>query len=79
MRIFVTVEAVLKSKVGLSRTQMAPAAFFDRFFDSRRVADMAASARNCSVPASGSFYVIHRTAMALHTVFFFRGGICLGG
>ena len=77
MRILVTVEAVLKFKVGLPCTQVAPAAFLDRFLDCRRVADMAASTRNCSVPASGSFYVIHRTAMTLHAVFFFRRSICL--
>ncbi len=79
MWILVAVEAVLKFKMGLPCTQVAPAAFLDRFLDRRRVAYMAASTRNCSVPASGSFYVIHRTAMALHTVFFFRRGICLGG
>lgn len=78
MRILVTVAAVFKFKVDLPRTQVAPAAFLDRFHDRRRVADMAASTRNCSVPASGSFYVIHRTAMTLHTVFFFRRIICPG-
>jgi len=72
MRIFVTVEAVLKFKVDLPRTEVAPAAFLNRLHDRRRMADMAASTRNCSVPASGSFYVIHRTAMTLDTVFFFR-------
>ena len=77
MRILVTAQAVLKFKVGLPRSQVAPAAFLDRFLDLRRVTDMAASTRNCPVRPSGSFYVIHRTAMTLYTLFFFRRRICL--
>jgi hypothetical protein len=77
MRVLVTLEAVVKFKVGLPRTKVTSAAFLDRFFYCRRVADMAASAGNCSVPPSGSFYVIHRPAMTFHTVFFFRRSICL--
>ena len=72
MRVPVTVEAILKFKVGLPRTEVAPAAFFDRFLDRRRVADMAASAGNCSMPSSGSFYVIYRLAVTVYA-FIFRG------
>lgn len=70
-----TAETVFKFKVGLPGTQMTPAAFLNRFFDRRRVADMAASAGNCSVSPAGSLYVIYRTAMTFYTVFFFRRGI----
>lgn len=75
MRILVTVETVFKFKVGLPSAQMTPAAFLNWFLDRRRVADMAASTGNCSVPPSRSFYIIHRTAMTLHAVFFFRRSI----
>ena len=71
MRVPVTVEAILKFKVGLPRAEVAPVAFFDRFLDRWRVTDMAASAGNCSMSSSGSFYVIYYTAMTLDTVFFF--------
>ena len=72
MRILVAVETVLKFKVGLPRTQMTPAAFFDRFLDRRGVADMTASTGNCPVPASGSFDVIYRLAVTVYA-FIFRG------
>jgi len=78
MRVLVASEAALKFKVDLPRAQVAPAAFLDRLLDSRRVADMAAYARNCPVPASGSFYVIHHPGMTLYTVFFIVRSFCLG-
>jgi len=78
MGVLVTVEAALKFKVDLPRAKVAPAAFFYRFFDRRRMADMAAYTWNCPVPPSGSFYVIRRAGMTLYTVFFFWRRPCLG-
>jgi hypothetical protein len=78
MRVLVASEAALKFKVYLPRAQVALAAFLDRLLYLRRVADMAAHARNRPVPPSGSFYVIYHTGMTLYTVFFFVRRFCLG-
>ncbi len=77
MGVLVASKATFKFKVDLPRTQMALAAFLDRLLDRRRVADVAAHARNRPVPPSGSFYVIHDTGMTFYAVFFFVTRFCL--
>ena len=73
-----TVEAAREFEMGLPRFQMALRARRNRFLDFRRMADVAAQARDAPVFPSGRSYVFHRGGMTLHAFFFFIMNWCFG-
>jgi hypothetical protein len=73
MRVLVTTAAAPEFEVGLLLYQMASIACLECLPGFRRVAQMAAHARNGSVFPSGSFYLIRCSGMALRTTLFSRG------